>query len=273
MEMNSELEFLLGKIPRVSACDLARIKPPYVHFKRKYPEYILYVVLSGCMELTEGDKEYSLKQNDILLLDPGLTHFGRKATTCDFFYLHFSAETLEGGVRFPKYYHMDSPKAWQKIIDCFMELRELFPNRNHIESELAGYLAGRILLLVSSDFAGVRRAANVEAAAKVKQLMPQLISYLQTSYNKEISGENLQERFNYNFDYLNRSFKAWTGENIFKYLTNVRIEKAKTLLLSGYYSVEEVANAVGFNDPFYFSKVFKNKTGMSPGKYRYVQIP
>lgn len=69
--------------------------------------------------------------------------------------------------------------------------------------------------------------------------------------------------------YLRKIFNRELGIAPKEYLTELRIKRAKTFLLSGYYSVSEVAEACGFEDEKYFSVVFRNAVGISPSRYRY----
>lgn len=64
--------------------------------------------------------------------------------------------------------------------------------------------------------------------------------------------------------YFCRIFKKHAGEGYAAYLTSVRLEKAREILLSGKYTVAEVAHMVGFRDASYFSSVFKKHYHQSP---------
>ena len=59
-----------------------------------------------------------------------------------------------------------------------------------------------------------------------------------------------------NFDYLNRQFKKYTGDTIFRFLNGYRIEESKRFLKSEQYSNAAIASMTGFQNEFYFSKVF-----------------
>jgi two-component system response regulator YesN len=63
-------------------------------------------------------------------------------------------------------------------------------------------------------------------------------------------------------------YKAATGQNVNEYLTALRIEKAKELLLDGHKKTHEVALSVGYRDASYFSALFKKRVGRSPSAYR-----
>jgi AraC-like DNA-binding protein len=65
-----------------------------------------------------------------------------------------------------------------------------------------------------------------------------------------------------------REFKSAFGETFLEYLTHYRIGKAKRLLANPGMSVTDVAAAVGFTDPSYFTRVFRKQEGISPSEYR-----
>lgn len=69
-------------------------------------------------------------------------------------------------------------------------------------------------------------------------------------------------------NYLSKRFAKETGMKFSKYLTNLRIQKAKYYMETGAYSVLEVAERVGCGqNPQYFSQIFKKNTGQSPSQY------
>ncbi|MBQ9997873.1 MAG: helix-turn-helix transcriptional regulator, partial [Clostridia bacterium] len=66
---------------------------------------------------------------------------------------------------------------------------------------------------------------------------------------------------------INR-FKKHTGKTPVKYLTELRVKKAKEYLLNTDLTIGEISEIVGFDNVYYFSNVFKNETAMSPLKFR-----
>jgi transcriptional regulator GlxA family with amidase domain len=67
---------------------------------------------------------------------------------------------------------------------------------------------------------------------------------------------------------LKRRFKAATGATLIEYLQNLRIEEAKRLLETGPTPVDEISVAVSYEDPSFFRRLFKRRTGLSPSQYR-----
>jgi transcriptional regulator GlxA family with amidase domain len=63
-------------------------------------------------------------------------------------------------------------------------------------------------------------------------------------------------------------FKEEMGENLSNYLNRLRVEKAAAMLVTTTMPISEITFACGFEDQSWFSKIFKNFTGLTPGKYR-----
>jgi transcriptional regulator GlxA family with amidase domain len=67
---------------------------------------------------------------------------------------------------------------------------------------------------------------------------------------------------------LKRRFKAATGSTLIEYLQNLRVEAAKQLLESGQLPVDEISVEVSYEDPSFFRRLFKRRTGLTPSQYR-----
>lgn len=93
-------------------------------------------------------------------------------------------------------------------------------------------------------------------------------TYVKDNFNNEITLEELAHKFYISKEHISRSFKKQFNTNLFDYLTMLRIEKAKELMLKTQYSIEEIALRVGFSNGNYFSKAFRKKTNLSPSEYR-----
>ena len=78
----------------------------------------------------------------------------------------------------------------------------------------------------------------------------------------------LADEFHLNPQYISRLFKNEIGVNFLTYLTNIRMEKAKKLLLSTALSITDVAERAGYTDYRVFTKVFKKTEGVTPSQYR-----
>ena len=68
--------------------------------------------------------------------------------------------------------------------------------------------------------------------------------------------------------YFSKLFKEETGENFIDYLTSMRMDKAKELLMKTDKSMKEICGQVGYQDPNYFSRAFKKNVGITPTEYK-----
>ena len=92
--------------------------------------------------------------------------------------------------------------------------------------------------------------------------------YLQKHLSEEMSLSVLADEFHLNPQYISRLFKNEIGVNFLTYLTNIRMEKAKKLLLSTALSIKHVAERSGYTDYRVFTKGFKKTEGVTPSQYR-----
>ncbi len=99
-------------------------------------------------------------------------------------------------------------------------------------------------------------------------IISKCIKFIEENYSKNISLSDLAKYTHKSKSYLSTLFKLETSVNFSIFLINYRIEKAKQLLIESDSMVYEIADQVGFNNPYYFSKVFKDTTGMSCKMYR-----
>ena len=95
-----------------------------------------------------------------------------------------------------------------------------------------------------------------------------LTRYLQEHLKEEISLSVLAEEFHLNPQYISQLFKNEIGVNFLTYLTNIRLEHAKKLLISTSLPIAEVSEQSGYGDYRVFTKVFKKNEGITPSQYR-----
>ncbi|SDY11102.1 two-component system, response regulator YesN [Evansella caseinilytica] len=112
---------------------------------------------------------------------------------------------------------------------------------------------------------------KIKAAADSNQSMDQLETakkWIEEHIGKRITIEKIARAVYMNPTYFCEQFKAETGETVLDYVTRVRLQKAKELLLTGNFKVYEVAEQVGYSDPKYFSKLYKKYYGKLPSAYK-----
>lgn len=96
----------------------------------------------------------------------------------------------------------------------------------------------------------------------------EIILHLHTNYNNKITLNKLARKFNINRTTLSQKFLAETGYTIKKYLINIRMKFASTMLKDTLLPISEISYRVGFNDTTHFTRTFKKHLGILPSKYR-----
>lgn len=126
--------------------------------------------------------------------------------------------------------------------------------------DLKAYMCG-ILTSVAEHFSKKYTQKNGKVISDIK-------SIIEKSYMKDISINRISEQVFLSPNHISMIFRQETGETITDYITKIRMEKAKELLGNLDNKILEVAEAVGYEDASYFSKVFKKYTGIYPQKFR-----
>lgn len=104
---------------------------------------------------------------------------------------------------------------------------------------------------------------------KPEDLSKLLENYLLNNYSSITSINDISDKFGFTNEYLSKVLKKYTGDTPLKYLTKIRINKSKYLLLNNpELEIKKVAEVVGYKDAFYFSRVFKANVGIYPSDYR-----
>lgn len=98
-------------------------------------------------------------------------------------------------------------------------------------------------------------------------LAQRIVRYVQDHYMHAISLETAAKEIHMSTVHLNRIMKKEMGTTFLEYLTHIRIEEAKRLLQTTKKTVYEICFAVGYNDPKYFSQLFRKVAGSKPSEF------
>lgn len=99
-------------------------------------------------------------------------------------------------------------------------------------------------------------------------LVDEIIHYLNENIHKSVNTDEIVDKFNYSPSYLFSLFKKKTGYSIIHFFNLMKIQKACEYLTFSDLSVKEICYKMGFQDPLYFSRLFKKYMGVAPTDYR-----
>ena len=126
---------------------------------------------------------------------------------------------------------------------------------------------GQIIQWINWFEEAVSRILERRRDTRVDKIAEMVREYVMEHYKERITLGQAAEALNISQGYLSTAFKKQSGESFTNYVSAIKIEKAKELIASHQYMMYEVSDLLGFDTPFYFSKVFKKVTGMSPKEY------
>ncbi|MDD3334808.1 MAG: response regulator [Eubacteriales bacterium] len=131
-------------------------------------------------------------------------------------------------------------------IDDFEKLRQWYLNKVRLATE---------------NIVGDKEKTSQSIVEQAKQ-------YIDQHFAKDITLNSISREMHVSPYYFSKLFKATTEQNFIEYLTQLRMENAKSRLSGTNQSVKEICLSIGYNDPNYFSRSFKKYAGLSPSEYR-----
>ena len=111
-------------------------------------------------------------------------------------------------------------------------------------------------------------AGDGDATAGKMQVVAQVQEYIKNHLSEKLTLADVAAVFNFSPNYLSQLFGKYGDSGFVEYITETRIAAAKEMLEQGNLKVYEIAEKLGYESSFYFSKVFKKVTGLSPREYQ-----
>lgn len=260
------------------------------------PYYEVIAVTQGPVFLQVRSERLTLATGEILLLSPWEEHMGweRMDSGAGFFWIQFAVDPSPGeAITFDEFtrnlniihaershLRTDVSAAADKVLiprrTRVAHTYHLFSLFERLISEIerpVGYYRMRASLLLGTIVEAI--ATDLLESFDLHPSLPvsflvyrRLINYLDEYYTGKLTPRDIETRLERRYAYLCSVFKKYSGLTIFGYLQRLRIQRACHLLTTTTQSVGEVAAAVGFEDPYYFSRCFKSIMRLSPSEFR-----
>ena len=231
-------------------------------------DYQLLYVVSGKTYFYIEQQERVVTAGHMVLYRPGqmqdYVYYGQDKP--EIFWVHFTGRDVEdilehyGICREDTVFFSGNSSAYAEL---FREMiGELQTCRTGFEELLAMYLRQIFLL--------IRRSKQIPkiAGARVQEEMEWALQYFNEHYAEPVQIEAYARSRGMSVSWFLRGFKQLTQKSPVQYITAVRINNAVNLLENTNYNITEVAAMVGYEDPLYFSRIFRKHKGISPSRYR-----
>ena len=126
----------------------------------------------------------------------------------------------------------------------------------------------KLLVIFAEQVAALSNQLIVERENAEPPAITRAKAFINEHYTEDLSLEQVAKSANMSSFYFCKMFKKYTGVNFTEYLSRVRVEKARNLLLNPNLRISEIAYEVGFQSLTHFNRVFKKVLGQSPTEFR-----
>ena len=175
-------------------------------------------------------------------------------------------------------YKPDKPQAVSACINIYSYLHDLLQNESTRENafpysiDIAKQLSGLgslddILLWLDSFCEKICAMLAERKEKRSDKFVYMAKRYIHEHYREKLTLSEIAEDLTISPGYLSSTFSRYMNKTVSDYIAEVKIDHAKELIDSGQYLIYEIADQLGFENAYYFSKVFKKVTGMAPKNY------
>ena len=274
---NSRIDFKDNSTPLVvGSCGTYRLKtrpklPTYWQKGRR--DYQILYVANGKTHFWFDGKEEIVSAGHMVLYKPEeiQKYVYYLEDNPEVFWIHFTGSDVKNilayhGISLDEHVFYcgvlpDYKALFRKII------QELQLCRYGYEDYIAS-LFNDILLLVDRQ-----QHEQKKATGNVQEQIERAAAYFNENYNTKISIDDYAESLHISTNWFIHNFKQYAGMSPAQYILSLRMVNAQSLLERTTYNIKEISEIVGYENPLYFSRVFKKEIGKSPAQYRKEMIP
>lgn len=231
------------------------------------PDYQILYIASGKAWVSFPNETVEVPAGNMVLYKPGepQKYAYYLEDKPEVFWLHFTGKearelTIQAGFDESRILYTGISSKYQELFLTI--IRELQLPRPCFE-ELAALHLMQLFLLIKRQ----REEGGIQKT-EIQKEMEKAVHYFHENLSTDIEIDLYAKKLHMSTCWFIRSFKQYAGMPPRKYLTSIRVKKAQELLESTDYGIGEIGSIVGYDNPLYFSRIFKKQTGSSPAEYR-----
>ncbi|MFC4776172.1 helix-turn-helix domain-containing protein [Paenibacillus sp. GCM10023252] len=246
--MNSSIAFLYRMI---------REENSYID-KHLHASFELVYYLNGCGSTRVGDSSYSYSAHTYALIPPHTPHDELRIEATEVLFIGFHTDNSELALT-QGLYHDTNRRSLVRILELMHE---------ELELKLPYYTKTVDLLLQQLIIELSRQTSEQPKLTEPDTSIAYAKSYMEHYYNQPLDGRTLAKLAGYSYDHFRHLFKLHTGYSPKAYIMELRLEKAKQLLLQSQETITAIADSCGYGNVQQFCMLFKRSTGVTPAAYR-----
>lgn len=247
---NSDLEFLHF----VYETNIKRLTQPFIHLN-----FYMHIVFKGTAILKTDGKKFNIKSGDLFFTFPNQKFTIEADNKFTFLYISFNGT---GALPLLSSFNISKENC------IFYNFDNVIPfwasSVRRINQSNANVLTESVFMYTLSFI----DTLNPHNKYNKKDKFESILDYINHNYNSnDMSIKKISDIFFYNEKYLSSLFMKKTGMKFSQYLNKLRIQYATELFKNGETNILEISAKCGYTDQFYFSKVFKKITKITPSEY------
>lgn len=243
----------------------------YVHREKGAAEWILIFCTQGRGQVVFDGTTWPVTRGTMVLLPPAKAHtyYADADQPWDIFWVHFAGDHVDD--------YLPQEAASESIVvqtrtdheDMAMLMSQFWEMIRTLSggfSYAAVFYAAQIL---SATLAYLSfHSPQAQTTPIGNEHVTQAIQYVYDHLDSKVSLHVLAAQVNVSPSYLNRVFQANVGSSVTQFVTKIKVQQAEHYLIDSTLSIQQIAQRLGFSDPYYFSRVFKRNVAISPRTYR-----
>lgn len=235
-----------------------------------HPHYEIYFLTKGSRTFFLSNALYKLNAPSLLIIPPHALH-KTEGDGFERYNIYFTDKYLDDFQRYTLskkslgVINLNS-EQFETLLDAFDKLLAVDKRKKHAEHIIKALFSYIIYLI--SELVKNTEQLNQTEQQYVPPLVLKAVDYLNSNYATKTTLEEIADHFFISKGALIYNFNKFLGCSPIDYLLNIRISKAKEMLLNTSKSVNEIAECCGFSSANYFGLIFKKKENLSPLMYR-----
>ena len=252
----------------INSCGYIKFQSKNVSIHRSRVDYYMVYLVNGAGYYKINGEQRTVEGGSIILYQPheeqDYYYLGEDNT--ELYWIHFTGNSV---VQLLESLELTNRNIFHVGIKTeLIQLFEKIINEIHIKnfryhSVCIGYFIN-LLSMLSRELYSQREGAKPLKKSDIGQC----ILKMQMEYQYDHPVSYYAKSINLSVCRFIRKFKSVTNVPPLKYIEKIKMDKSKELLIDTDLTINEISDVVGYNDPFYFSKVFKRNTGLTPTAFR-----
>jgi AraC-like DNA-binding protein len=263
------IQFVLHRLQvKTNVCSRQHSDSGYHLEPRTVVDYNLIFVTRGCVVWVVDGREHALADGDLVLVPPATPH---RAYSLDprvtLYSIHVEA-SLPGG---RDVFSLLNPPEARRVqrggrLDAY--LRGAAKEWRRADQTLCRLMLSHWSRLIVPELLLEDARQGALRPQPIDPVVAEMLQELPLHIARPTALQELARQSGYTPQHLNRLFRRALGITPLQHLSRLRMERAASLLADGRWTVAGVARQVGFEDPYYFSRLFKRHFGRGPSRYR-----